>query len=54
MKSFLSRNRSRAWRVQAHALWFAITLIAEVTALAQNASTDYERLGRDVRMSGSW
>ena len=48
MKSFVVRNRSRARRVHAYALLSVITLIAATPALAQNASTGYERLGRDV------
>ena len=47
MKSFALRNRSRSQRVQVWAL-VSITLIAAVPALAQNATTAYERLGREV------
>jgi hypothetical protein len=48
MKFFVRPHRPQTRRVHAWALLSAITLIAAVPALAQNASTDYEHLGRGV------
>jgi acetylornithine deacetylase/succinyl-diaminopimelate desuccinylase-like protein len=48
MRFFVLRNRSRARHGYAWALWSVITLLAAVPMERQNASADYERLGRAV------